>query len=69
MNGTDRSQVYYDQWMYPHILEPGESKMLDVGNGASAGNVVKSDPPSGMIPVTNLYIDPETGRVSVEFDD
>jgi hypothetical protein len=30
---------------------------------------VESTPPSGKYPVKNLYVDPSTGRLTVEYDD
>jgi hypothetical protein len=30
---------------------------------------VESAPPSGKCPVKNLYVDPSTGRLTVEYDD
>jgi len=30
---------------------------------------IKSDPPTGSYKVTNLYVDPDSGKLVVEFDD
>lgn len=34
-----------------------------------SGTVIPTDPPEGMYPVTNLYVDPATGRLVVKYDD
>jgi hypothetical protein len=31
--------------------------------------IVPSDPPAGKLQVKNLYINPETGRLEVEYED
>lgn len=70
-NDTTCPQVYYDQGMNGHTLQPGETKWLSMEdeippNGAPT---VKSFPPIGMHPVKNFYWNPETRRFEVEFDD
>lgn len=30
---------------------------------------IESNPPRGMYRVTNLYIDPSTGKLTIEYDD
>ena len=37
--------------------------------GASMGIGVRSNPPAGKCKVTNLFVDPATGRLEVEWDD
>ena len=31
--------------------------------------IVPSDPPAGKLQVKNLYVDPETGKLQVEYED
>jgi len=39
------------------------------GVGSELNGVVFSDPPTGKFKVTNLYVEPTTGKLVVKYDD
>jgi len=67
VNSTLIPQIYYDMWRNAHILQPGESRLLTVAEEEVL--LVKSIPPGGMQKVVNIYRNPETGRMEIEFND
>jgi len=68
-NDTDIPQVYYDAGMNAVILQPGESAVISTDDRTEEALVVKSIPPKGKYEVVNVYVDPKTGRMTVEYDD
>jgi len=63
-NETKILQVVYDCRMRPHRVLPGESVELEIEPSSDA---LRSDPPVGMQRIKNLYRNPETERLEVEF--
>lgn len=64
-NETEILQVVYDYLMRPHHVLPGESVELEMEEPSS--DALRSEPPDGMQEITNLYRNPETERLEVEF--
>ena len=69
INNSDIPWTVYDQHQDPHTLEPGESKTLIVNFIFEDTDKVMSKPPVGMQGISNLYRNPETGRMEIEFQD
>ncbi|TET68093.1 MAG: hypothetical protein E3J56_11815 [Candidatus Aminicenantes bacterium] len=67
-NETNILQVVYDYRMVPHRVLPGESVELEIEPEIKEAGL-KSDPPDGMQGITNVYRNPETERLEVEFAD
>lgn len=65
-----------DPMMLPADLSGQGSKYFKVKADESgvelqtvAGGGIESSPPSGKYRVTNLFVDPATGRLTVQYDD
>lgn len=61
---------------HPQAVELGGVRLKVVSHGdgtyslgVRAEEAVVSEPPSNKQRVKNLYVDPETGRLTVEYDD
>ena len=52
-------------------IEPAAEKDVSLTGHKllEAVNVIISDPPSGKYRVINLYVDPDTGKLTVKYDD
>ena len=42
---------------------------VTTAEGATEGGVIVSAPPTTKCRVTNLYVDPDTGKLVIEYDD
>jgi hypothetical protein len=49
-------------------IEEGEVIVCDITGDIGSGAVV-SIPPSNKLSVKNLYVDPDTGKLMIEYDD
>jgi hypothetical protein len=57
-NQPDKTKVSPSNWNDPHVNEDGNPV-----------EVIGSYPPTGMFKVTNIFVDPETGFLAVQYDD
>ena len=71
VNDTDAIQGYYDKWGEMHRLQPGEERWLDMIDPSDPipGVGIQSVPPEGKLPVTNIYVDPDTNKTVVDYAD
>lgn len=42
---------------------------ISIPQGVAAVDKVASDPPPGKCKVTNIYVDPDTGKLVIKYDD
>ena len=63
----DRIIVLINDQIYQYLKPPIGSQYILVSTPVT--NFVLSSPPSGYCKVKNLYVDPGTGKVVVEYDD
>jgi len=68
-NETDILETVYDYLMRPHRVLPGESVELDMGEAPEGVVGIKSNPPVGMQGIKNVYRNPETERMEIDFID
>jgi len=66
-NDTKLPQCYYDVNMNAHTLLPGETKEI-LADVAVMENILKSVPPVGKYLVKNIYVDPKTGKMILEYE-
>ena len=67
-NRTLCPQIYYDKAFDSHELQPGKSKVIDVVGYEESENII-SRPPKGGCKVTNIFVDPSTDRVEIQYND
>lgn len=52
-----------------YIFRETDTGFVFVSQGGEWTRVIENDPPSGKCRVTNLFVDPDTDRLIVEYDD
>ena len=64
----DLAEISLAQGDEAYVKETDCMYMRDLSGKWIKRDGIKSTPPSGKYRVTNLYVDPDTGKLTVEFD-
>lgn len=68
-NDTDSIRSFIDADGDPVTIKIGETKTYLAKRESISENGVVSTPPAGMQEVKNIYRNPDTGRMEIEFTD